>query len=172
MKLSLFSPFARQRAWLLGVPGLLLTGAALASQQSDAKGFVEDGDLTLLLRNYYYLRQNEGDGHGAAARNSRDPRSWTQAFLLNYTSGFTQGTVGVGVDAYGYLGLKLDGGDGHANTPNMPVDGAANSARAGRRSSCASPTPCSSMATSNPRRRCWRQAATGCFPRPPGAGAW
>lgn len=75
MTLSLFSPFARQRAWLLGVPGLLLTGAALASQQSDAKGFVEDGDLTLLLRNYYYLRQNEGDGHGAAARNSRDPRS-------------------------------------------------------------------------------------------------
>ncbi|UUW72018.1 OprD family porin [Pseudomonas oryzihabitans] len=123
MKLSLFSPLARRRTWLLGVPGLLLTGAALASQQSDAKGFVEDGDLTLLLRNYYYLRQNEGDGHGAEARNSRDPRSWTQAFLLNYTSGFTQGTVGVGVDAYGYLGLKLDGGDGHANTPNMPVDG-------------------------------------------------
>ena len=33
-----------------------------------------------------------------------------QGFILNYQSGFTQGTVGFGVDALGLLGVRLDGG--------------------------------------------------------------
>jgi len=78
---------------------------ALASQQSESKGFVEDASLDLLLRNTYFNRDYK-DGAG-------DVRSWGQGFITTFESGFTQGTIGVGVDAYGLLGVRLDGGRGH-----------------------------------------------------------
>ncbi|QIE89271.1 OprD family porin [Pseudomonas nitroreducens] len=81
--------------------------------QADAKGFVEDSSLNFLVRNYYFNR-NKKDG-------ATDARDWTQGFWANYNSGFTQGTVGFGVDAFGYLGLKLDGGRGYGGTGNLPV---------------------------------------------------
>lgn len=37
--------------------------------------------------------------------------------LLNYTSGFTEGTVGVGVDALDLVGIKLDSGKGRHGNP-------------------------------------------------------
>lgn len=78
---------------------------ALASQQSESKGFVEDASLDLLLRNTYYNRDYK-DG-------ASDRRSWGQGFITTFESGFTQGTIGVGVDAYGILGVRLDGGQGY-----------------------------------------------------------
>lgn len=78
---------------------------ALASQQSESKGFVEDASLDLLLRNTYFNRDFK-DGVG-------DVRSWGQGFITTFESGFTQGTIGVGVDAYGILGVRLDGGQGY-----------------------------------------------------------
>ncbi len=78
---------------------------ALASQQSESKGFVEDASLDLLLRNTYFNRDYK-DGAG-------DVRSWGQGFITTFESGFTQGTIGVGVDAYGLLGVRLDGGRGY-----------------------------------------------------------
>ena len=36
-------------------------------------------------------------------------------------SGFTEGTVGVGLDALGMLGVKLDSGGGRAGTDLLPV---------------------------------------------------
>jgi len=77
---------------------------ALASQQSEAKGFVEDAKLDLLLRNTYWNRDHKD---GADDRNT-----WAQGFITTFESGFTQGTIGVGIDAYGLLGVKLDGGQG------------------------------------------------------------
>ncbi|BFN28181.1 hypothetical protein PsSCT_29430 [Pseudomonas sp. SCT] len=38
-----------------------------------------------------------------------------------YESGFTQGPVGFGVDAYGYLGIRLDSGGGRTGTFLVPV---------------------------------------------------
>lgn len=38
-----------------------------------------------------------------------------------FESGFTQGTVGVGVDAFGLAGFKLDSGKGRAGTDLLPV---------------------------------------------------
>lgn len=78
---------------------------ALASQQSESKGFVEDASLDLLLRNTYFNRDFK-DSVG-------DVRSWGQGFITTFESGFTQGTIGVGVDAYGLLGVRLDGGRGY-----------------------------------------------------------
>src|SRR5690606_23021651 len=42
---------------------------------------------------------------------------WGQGFIFNYQSGFTEGTIGVGVDVYAALGLRLDGG--HNRSPDM-----------------------------------------------------
>jgi len=83
------------------------------TDQADAKGFVEDAKFDVLLRNYYY----DHDGKNGKA----DNRDWTQGFLANFSSGYTQGTVGFGVDAFGYLGIKLDAGRGRAGTGNLPV---------------------------------------------------
>ncbi|WP_297843928.1 OprD family porin [Pseudomonas sp.] len=88
--------------------------AESVTDQAEAKGFVEGSSATALLRNYYLNRNRE---NGKA-----DNRDWTQGFQANFSSGFTQGTVGFGVDAYGYLGLKLNGDEKYAGTGNLPVD--------------------------------------------------
>ncbi|MCW3148363.1 OprD family porin [Stutzerimonas stutzeri] len=78
---------------------------AFASQQSESKGFVEDASLDLLLRTTYFNRDYK-DGVD-------DVRSLGQGFITTFESGFTQGTIGVGVDAFGLLGVRLDGGSGY-----------------------------------------------------------
>lgn len=90
--------------------------------QADSNGFIEDSHLQLLNRSMYFNRQVKGDGHHENAHNQRDPRDWSYGLLANYESGFTQGTVGFGVDAFGYLALKLDGGNGHAGSGNVQVN--------------------------------------------------
>jgi len=42
----------------------------------------------------------------------QDRAEWGQGFIANYSSGYTQGTVGVGVDAFGLYAVRLDGGRG------------------------------------------------------------
>lgn len=96
----------------------LASAAAFVTDQADAKGFVEDTSLNLLLRNYYFNRDNKNNSH--------DSIDWTQGFRANLSSGFTQGTVGFGVDAFGYLSTKLDGGDGTTGTNNSAVGTKAN----------------------------------------------
>lgn len=72
-------------------------------QQASAAGFIEDSKATLGLRNFYFNQD---------VRSADVPsvKEWGQGFTLNYTSGYTQGTVGVGVDALALLGVKLDSG--------------------------------------------------------------
>jgi imipenem/basic amino acid-specific outer membrane pore len=89
----------------------MATAAPFVSDQAEAKGFVEDAKFDLLLRNYYFNRDRK-DG-------ATDQKDWTQGIWGNLSSGYTQGTVGVGVDAFGYLAVKLDGGDGTGGTGNM-----------------------------------------------------
>jgi imipenem/basic amino acid-specific outer membrane pore len=88
---------------------------AFVSDQGEAKGFMEDAKANILLRNYYFNRDGKNGGG--------DRRDWSQGVRGNFDSGFTQGTVGVGVDVYGWFGLKLDGGAGTSGTGNIPVDG-------------------------------------------------
>lgn len=77
---------------------------AHASSQSDANGFIEDASLDLLLRNSYFNRDYKD--------RTADAKTWGQGFIATFESGFTQGTVGFGVDAFGLLGIKLDSGRG------------------------------------------------------------
>lgn len=90
---------------------------AHASEQSDAKGFVEDSSLVLLNKNYYFAR----DDHAPGADPSRI-EEWAHGMLLSYESGFTQGTVGFGVDAHAGGAIKLDSGRGTSGTGLLPVD--------------------------------------------------
>lgn len=91
----------------------LATAAAFVSDQADTKGFVEDSTLNVLLRNYYYNRNKTG---GAV-----DDKDWSQGVIGNFSSGFTQGTVGFGIDAFGDLGLKLDGSDKYSGSGNLQL---------------------------------------------------
>jgi hypothetical protein len=93
----------KQRIGLLAL-GIIAATHAMADGQADAQGFVEDSSLKINLRNAYINRDY---------KNGPDDRSeWGQAFMANYSSGFTQGTVGVGVDAFGLYAVRLDGGKG------------------------------------------------------------
>lgn len=65
--------------------------------------FVDDFKGSLELRNFYYNRDFRNEG---ATQSKRD--EWAQGFIVNLQSGFTDGTVGFGVDALGLLGVKLD----------------------------------------------------------------
>jgi imipenem/basic amino acid-specific outer membrane pore len=92
----------------------LATAAPFVSDQAEAKGIVEDSTLNLLVRNYYFNRDNK-DGKS-------DQKDWSQGIWGNFSSGYTQGLIGVGVDAYGYLAIKLDGGDGTAGSGNLSLN--------------------------------------------------
>jgi imipenem/basic amino acid-specific outer membrane pore len=92
----------------------LAVAAPFVSDQAEAKGFVEDSKLDLLVRNYYYNR-NKKDG-------AVDDKDWTQGIQGMFSSGYTQGLIGVGVEAWGQLAIKLDGSDKYSGSGNMSVD--------------------------------------------------
>ncbi|CAE6915875.1 Porin-like protein GalP [Pseudomonas marincola] len=81
-----------------------------------AAGFVDDAKVTLNSRNYY-INRNFVDSN--ASQNYAE--EWTQSFILDAKSGFTEGTVGFGLDTLGMLAVKLDGGRGTAGTALLPV---------------------------------------------------
>jgi hypothetical protein len=91
--------------------GILSTTNAMASDQSESKGFVEDSSLKVLLRNAYINRDYK-DGN-------KDKAEWGQAAIGTFSSGFTQGSVGVGVDAFGLYALRLDGGKGRTGAQGI-----------------------------------------------------
>ncbi len=87
----------------------LAVAVGVLAQQAGAAGFIEDSKATLGLRNFYINTDNR-DG----TANPSKQEEWGQGFIFNFTSGYTQGTVGFGVDAIGLLGVKLDSGKGTA----------------------------------------------------------
>jgi len=106
-------------------PSLLtLAIAAALPVSAQAAGFIEDSKATLGLRNFYIDRNTKN-----TANNNGEASEWGQGFIFNYSSGFTQGTVGFGVDAIGLLGVRLDSGGydsktGRDRTPGQlfPLD--------------------------------------------------
>ncbi|MDG1580228.1 OprD family porin [Pseudomonas sp. GOM6] len=93
------------------------TQLASASAQSESNGFVEDSSLNVLSRNLYFYR----DFRNAGPDRDDDPQEWGQGFITTFESGFTEGTVGFGVDAIGLLGLKLDSGKGRSGSGLFPT---------------------------------------------------
>ena len=83
---------------------------------SQAAGFVEDSKVTLGLRNFY-INRNFVD----PAFSQGKAEEWTQSFILDARSGFSQGTLGFGVDVLGMAAFKLDGGKGTRNPGLLPI---------------------------------------------------
>ncbi|VVN27463.1 Porin-like protein NicP [Pseudomonas fluorescens] len=85
----------------------MAVAVGVLAQQASAAGFIEDSKATLGLRNFYINTDNR-DGTAQPSRNEE----WGQGFDLRFISGYTQGTVGFGIDAIGLLGVRLDSGGG------------------------------------------------------------
>lgn len=93
------------------------SGLALAGAQAESNGFVEDSSLVLVNKNYFFHRDNRASDASPSYRSE-----WVQGILAAYESGFTRGTIGVGVDAHAAFAVKLDGGRGTSGTGLLPVD--------------------------------------------------
>lgn len=100
--------------------------AALLSPGLATAAFVDDSHLRLELRNFYMNRDFRDAGqpdtprHDGKSQNKAE--DWTQGLLLRAQSGFTEGTVGFGVDALGLVGIKLDSGSGTSGTGALRRD--------------------------------------------------
>ncbi|MBI6567600.1 OprD family porin [Pseudomonas synxantha] len=99
---------ARSCALYCITPALALPGLAKAD-------FLADSTASLNLRNFYFNR----DFRQANAPQSKR-EEWAQAFMLDVKSGYTEGLVGLGLDVYGALGVKLDSSDARAGTGLLP----------------------------------------------------
>lgn len=93
---------------------LLIAFAALGP----AFALADEPGWSLLSRNYFL----HSDFRSPSPSGQSYRQEWAQGFIGEIRSGFTEGTVGFGVDAHGFLGLKLDGGRGHAGTGLLPRD--------------------------------------------------
>ncbi|MDZ5435504.1 OprD family porin [Pseudomonas fluorescens] len=85
---------------------------AVASSQDESKGFFGDQSLKLKTRFEYMNRdyKNGVSNPSSGTAGYRQDSGLSQ--LLTYESGFTQGTVGFGLDAMAMGSVKLDGGSG------------------------------------------------------------
>ena len=95
----------KQRMGLIAL-GILSATQAMANDQEQSKGFVDDSHLNIAARNAYISRDYKNG--------KQDKAEWGQGFIGKFESGFTQGTVGVGVDVIGQYAIRLDGGRGRA----------------------------------------------------------
>ena len=86
---------------------------AHAADAPPVEGFVEGSHLTINTRNYY-MNRDRRDIH------TDDSKEWGQGFIGTFESGYTQGTVGFGLDVNAMLGLKLDGGGGTDGSSILP----------------------------------------------------
>ena len=97
------------------------------SAQERSNGFIEDSTWHLLNRTVFDQRDYRHGGRNGSARNAYKPRAerngkaeeWAYGLMGTVQSGFTQGPVGVGVDAHAYLGVQLDSGGGRAGKARL-----------------------------------------------------
>lgn len=94
-------------------------GTALADESAqNAQGFLDGATLNVLSRNFYL----NNDYRTPSPADKSYKQEWAQGFIGTFESGFTPGTIGFGLDAHAFLGLKLDGGKGHSGTGLLPLN--------------------------------------------------
>ena len=82
--------------------------------------FIKDSTASIEARNFYFNRDFRQADTPTPSQAKQE--EWAQGFLLRLESGYTEGTVGFGVDALGTFGFKLDSGDGTANSGLLVPD--------------------------------------------------
>lgn len=96
----------------------LLALLCAATDTVFASDFFNDAKTDVLSRNFFL--SNDYRSPSPSGKNYK--QEWAQGFIGTFTSGYTPGNVGFGIDAHAFLGLKLDGGKGHSGTGLLPVD--------------------------------------------------
>ncbi len=98
--------------------------ASLAPSVQADEGFIEGSKARLDLRNFYFNQDNR-----SVPTAPSKAEEWGQAFLLSFQSGYSSGPVGLGFDALGQLGVRLDSGSrtdkaGRSRSPGalFPLD--------------------------------------------------
>lgn len=105
-----------------GYASLLLAAGVLGFPLGTHAAFLDDGSVKLELRNFYFNRDYKGDqGPVIDGQRQGEASHWSQSFILDMRSGYTEGPVGFGVDALGMLSLKLDGDKWSRNTQMTPI---------------------------------------------------
>ncbi|WP_223490598.1 OprD family porin [Pseudomonas sp. A-RE-19] len=94
----------------------LAVALGVMAQQAGAAGFIDDSKASVSSRTMYFNNDNRDGG--------ADQNETAEGLKFDYLSGFTQGTVGFGIDAQALVGIHLDGGKGHhpANNTFSPSD--------------------------------------------------
>ncbi|WP_193075900.1 OprD family porin [Pseudomonas sp. FME51] len=102
----------------LATASVIASQPSLASNQSESRGFIEDSSLSLLNKNYLFDRDYK---HSSGTHH--DQREWIHGMRASFTSGYTQGVVGVGVDAHaaGVIKLDSDRNGGNSGTGILPT---------------------------------------------------
>ncbi|WP_339428588.1 OprD family porin [Pseudomonas taetrolens] len=113
-----FSLLSRRR--IAHLSALVMCGGFAA--QSQAGGFIEDSSAKLEARTVYFNRDFR-DGSSSSPQGASKRDETAQGFILNLQSGYTEGTVGFGLDALGMLGLKLDSSPADSNSGLLPSTG-------------------------------------------------
>lgn len=97
-----------------------LSLADTVESQKDAKGFLEDSHLKVISRTMYMSSNPRHGGYyslGGTAKRAKDTgqaeNSGTSLIGL-FNSGYTEGTVGFGIDAMAMQALSFDNGRGHS----------------------------------------------------------
>ncbi|WP_458370010.1 OprD family outer membrane porin [Pseudomonas fluorescens] len=85
--------------------GKMVLGLTLAAiyQHGYSSGFLDDSKATVSSRSLYF----EGDQRGT---NGVDQRQSVTGLRFDFSSGYTQGLIGFGLDIQGLLGVNLGGG--------------------------------------------------------------
>jgi hypothetical protein len=92
------------------------------SAQVQASGFIDDTTANVESRTVYFNRDFR-DGHTSTDQGASKREESAQGFILNLQSGYTEGTVGFGVDVLGMFGVKLDSSADSSNSGLLPSSG-------------------------------------------------
>ncbi|WP_192561032.1 OprD family porin [Pseudomonas gozinkensis] len=90
--------------------------------QVQASGFFEDTTAKIESRTVYFNRDFR-DGHTSSDQGASKREESAQGFILNLQSGYTEGTVGFGIDALGMAGFQLDSSPDRSNSGLLPSSG-------------------------------------------------
>lgn len=88
------------------------------SSQAKSNGFVEDSTLHLESRNVAFYKNYKNTDPGT----QNYINEWGQAELLTFTSGYSQGVIGFGVDAFANGAVRLNGGGGTGGSQVFPTN--------------------------------------------------
>ncbi len=82
---------------------------------AEDEGFLDGTRFQVINRNYFFsqdYRNGDFTRNPNTGERQSQHREWGHGIIANLQSGFTPGTVGLGLDLQGLVGLKLDGGNG------------------------------------------------------------